>query len=390
MKIIRQLHGGGSSAGTFLAEDKKGREVVMKFSNWSGIGSNGVPWLKAQFDRLKELKKQLPTIGASTIPEVYNYSENSDGVFYTLQYYKEGTPLSLYHLDSTEEESESFINDLNNLLTLMSDQFYSQGKLEVPNNYLERTHISRLNYRLELLYKKEGEVYEKLIKGIFVEINDNDYCEIENLFDEIWRLDNILINNKSYLNARVLLEKFEKTPHLLDKLKPQFLPKFAHGDALLRNFMKMPDGTLNIFDVRGVELPDNSPARIDITYELGKFLHGILLEIVRNDLFSLDIKKEKGLIKFQLQYDLNHKGVVKFLEVRKKMPKLFKNNPSLNKVLLDEPDWLQKAFFSEASHFLADAVNRLENDSSGKHAIAYYLIGTILLNEYLQECGEII
>lgn len=380
MKIIKQLPGGGSSAGTLLAQDANGREVVLKFANWSGIGSNGIPWLKAQFARLKELKASLSPLGASRIPEVYDYVENNDGVYYTLQYYSEGIPLSIYHFERPEGGSDAFFNDFNELLTFMSEEFYAQGTLEIPEYYLEHVYIARLNYRLGLLYQKEGEVYEKLIKNRSVTLDDGTVYSLAEFFKEVWNLDMISINHTDYLNARILLEQLND-PVVLEQLKPSFLPKFAHGDGLLRNFMKMPDEQLMVFDVRGVELPNNSPARIDITFELGKYLHGILLEIVRNDAFILEITKNKGVLSFQLHYDLSDNRVSNFLEVREKMPGMLQGHAALNQVMKEENDWFKKALFAEATHFLTDAVNRLENDPSSRHAIAYYLIGIMLLND---------
>lgn len=385
MKIIKEFQGGGSSAGTLLVEDNSGKKVVLKFANWSGIGSNGIPWLKAQFTRLKELKASLSPLGASRIPEVYDYAESNDGVYYTLQYYPKGIPLSIYHFERPEAGTEDFFKDFIELLSFMSKEFYSKGKLETPDGYLEHVHISRLNYRLGLLYKKEGDVYERLIKNRSFKLNNGATYKLEELFNEIWNLDIISINNQDYLNASTLLHKLKNDAVILDHLTPSFLPKFAHGDALLRNFMKIPNKPLIVFDVRGVELPDNSPARIDISYELGKYLHGILLEIIRNDAFTLEITKQNGFLSFQLNYDLHDKRVLNFLAIRKEMPTLMKNHAALNQIMQEESDWFQKSLFCEATHFLTDAVNRLENDLSSSHAIAYYLIGTLLLNDYFNE-----
>ncbi len=384
-EMIRPLQGGGSSAGTFLVRDHSGREVVLKFANWAGIGSNGIPWLKAQAARLRELKQDLPAEGAERIPEVYDYFEGKGLVYYTLEYLHGGKPLSIYHLEKTDGDAESFLDDLDTLLTMMSKQFYSQGKLDVPDGYIDRVHLNRLNYRLGLLRKKEGDVYERLIKNRSFEFSNEGYRDISELFDQIWSSGFVSINGKKYPNVSTLLSSLETDSSFLQWLQPKFLPKFAHGDGLLRNFMKMPDGGIKVFDVRGVILPDNSPSRIDIPYELGKFLHGILLEVIRNDLFDLKLTRHGDDLDFVLEYDSNNQNVLNFLEVRRRMIELFKSHPDLIEVLKDEPDWLEKALFAEASHFLADAVNRLDKDLSGRHTIAYYLIGTMLMNEFLSD-----
>lgn len=380
MEILQELHGGGSSAGNFLVKDIRGRVVVMKFANWSGIGSNGIPWLKSQFDRLKDIKESLQNADKDLVPEVYEYGEDQESAFYTLQYYEDGKPLSTYHLENTFLTKEDFLKDLDKILYLLAEKLYSQEKLDVPSGYLERVHKYRLNYRLGLLYKKEGEVYEKLIKNRCIKITGKNH-PLETLFSKMWNLDKIVINNIEYENTRILWDRFNCS-NLLEKVKPSFLPRLAHGDALLRNFMKLPNEELVIFDVRGTHLPNNSPARIDIPYELGKLLHGILLEIIRNDLFTLEIDEHN--MHFHLNYDLNNPSIDKFLKVRESMPSLFKNNISIKRVLSEEENWLNKAIFAEATHFLADAINRLENDETGRHTVAYYLIDTMLLNKYMQ------
>ncbi|MFA5088075.1 MAG: ROK family protein [Candidatus Omnitrophota bacterium] len=388
-KILKKLVGGGSSAGTYLVRDKDGREIILKFATWAGIGSNGIPWLQSQVKRLRELKENLPPLGASKIPEVYDYEEKEGLVYYTLEYLKDGRPLSLYHLEHPEGGPEAFLEDLENMLDLMAEQFYSQGRLDLPEDYIKRVHVSRLNYRMGLLKRQEGEVYERLIKNRPFKFGNGRHRDIASLFNEIWNRSTISINGHAYANAPNLVYALEANPVFMEGITPSFLPRYAHGDALLRNFMRMKDGSIKVFDVRGVDLPDNSPARVDITYELGKFLHGILLEIVRNDLFDMEIRRGSGgELEFELHYDMDNPSVKNFLEVRRKMPELFKNHPGLNKILKDEPRWLVKALFAEASHFLADAINRLENDLSGRHTIAYYLIGTMLLNDYFGEVSE--
>ncbi|MDI1352953.1 MAG: hypothetical protein PSV35_09375 [bacterium] len=169
-------------------------------------------------------------------------------------------------------------------------------------------------------------------------------------------------------------------------MKPNFLPKYTHGDALLRNFLRLPDGRQKIIDVRGIFLPNNSPALIDISYELGGIIHGFLLEIIRANLFDLKIQRNReGLRCFFLQFQTNNTVVANFLEVRNQILNIFQNHVELQSILHGDPYWMTRAIFSEATHFLTDAINRLEQDSSGRHTVAYYLIGATLLSSYAKE-----
>ncbi len=389
-KIIRWLDGGGSSAGVLLVKDLKNQTVVLKFANWAGIGSNGTFWLKAQVSRLKELRNVLPPSKKERIPQIYDYFENIDPtgrnglVYYTMEYIQHGAPLSLFYWDHPENTANQFLADLNEIVTFLSNDLYALGALPVPAGYIKRVHRNRLTYRLNLLRQTNGPVYERLIRDNKLSVGEIEYQDITALFEEIWKSDTIIINGKEYPNATAILKGLEKTP---DLFKLVSLPQYGHGDALLRNFMKMPDTTPSkIFDVRGIELPENSPDRVDIPYELGKMLHGILLEVVRKNNFSIGlVRQTNGRLSFILNVDAANPAVKTFFQVRSQMPELFKHNKALNEVLKNEPNWLKKAIFAEATHFLADAVNRLENDKSGRHAIAYYLLGVMLMQNIMND-----
>ncbi|MCX5667271.1 MAG: 3-dehydroquinate synthase [Candidatus Omnitrophica bacterium] len=383
-EIIKPYTTGGSSADTFLARDRQGRQVIVKHSTWAGVGSNGIPWLRAQYKRLKELKQSLGPEGAAMIPEVYEYHETNELAFYSMQYLEGGKPLPFYFLEHASGGAQPFLDDLESMIDQFCRHLYSRGNLEVPVDYVQKVHLARVDYRFGLLTKKEGDVYDKLISGRPFAIENARYDDISYMFEELSKAPVIRINGVDHTNLPRLISEVKADHGLIERLKPRSILKYAHGDLLLRNVMRMGDGNFRLFDVRGVDLPGNSPSRIDLTYELGKILHSFLLEIVRNNLFDISVRKEGGTFAFDIKYHTSKSAVANFLEVRRRLPEMLRNQPRLMELLKDEPLWLEKALFAEATHFITDAPNRLSQDPSGKHTLAYYAIGTQLLDEFLR------
>ncbi|MDP3732900.1 MAG: aspartate aminotransferase family protein, partial [Candidatus Omnitrophota bacterium] len=386
-EILDLIRNGGSSAATFLVRDSQKREVILKYSDWAGIGSNGMEWLKAQYKRLRQLRESLPPQGAALIPQVYDYRETEEYVFYTHEHLRNTEPLPFYFLRHASGGAQAFLDAIGNLLDLFSQFVYSQGKLDAPDDYVEKTHLKRIDYRLGLFANRDTEVYERLIKGRLFSIGGKQYQDISYLFEDLFNRETIYINGKKYPNLPELLEILKSQPELLERLHPGFIPEYTHGDLLLRNILRSADGSLHIIDVRGVDLPENAPSRIDITYELGKVAHSFLLELVRNNLFDLDIQQENGDFYVGLRYKTEYPAVVNFLKARDIFPEFLKRHPALAHLLKDEPYWLEKTLFAEATHFITDAVNRLSQDTSGKHSLAYYAIGTKLLYGFLVSQG---
>lgn len=381
-QVIKQFGTGGSSAGTLLVSDrKKGQSRVLKYDTWAGIGSSGIPWLRAQAARFIELKDILPKAVKDWIPNVYDIYDKNNLFYYTMQNYNHGHPLSFYYFDNPSKNINCFTNDINKILDFLSKYFYFQQKLNVPKDYIYKVHIEKIFYRLSFLLKREGIVYEKYIKNNTFRIGSRDCNDMVTFFSELMKSKNIIINDKEYLNAPFLINNYAST-QTLKKLKPRFLPKYNHGDSTFRNYIKLTDRMV-LIDIRGTNLPNNAPARVCIPYELGKMLRSFLLEVVRNNCFSIKISQfPNKQFNFIFNYQTQNKSVNNFFKIRSLLPSLFKRHDGLNEILINEQDWLMKSYFAEACHFLADASNRLESDMSGYQTIAYYLIGCQLLNDF--------
>ncbi len=379
--LVESFYGGGSVAKTFLVRDQNQKLYILKYADWDGIGYNGTPWVETQTKRMVEFKKLLPNSGGQYFPAVYEHQRIKNVFYAILEYLEDATTLSEYYLSYDDDLIDPYLADIDKVISLWCTYFYPQGTVETPRNYIKEIHINRVNYRLSLFSQKDSETYKRYIENNdFVLGNFRDES-MSSFFKSLLSKDQITINGSEYVNAPLILAAIENNPVILDYLTPTFLPKYTHGDSLLRNYLKLPDGSIKIIDLRGTDLPHDTPSEVCIPYDLGKMLHSIEMDIVRSNNFDLSVSLSDSF-DFQFHYHTENKNIASLLEVSSKMPELFKQNKELGKFLSNDPEWLEQSFFAEACHFLSDAVNRLEQDHSGRHSLAYYLIGTILLNRF--------
>ena len=362
---------GGSSAKTLLVT-RAGRDQVLKYATWDGIGSSGIPWLRAQAARLLELKQALPPDAALSVPEVFETYDTDDLFLYSMQYYPGSHSMSVYYFDRPAEALVGYADDIVRLLTLMSENLYSAGRLPVPDNYIEHVHLDKIVYRLSYLTKSSGRFFDTYLAT----------TTLPETFAALLDAPSITTNGQRYVNAPALIDRLRHSSHVA-ALTPAFLPLYAHGDGTLRNYLKLPGQRFALIDARGTNLPGDAPSRTCISYELGKVLRTFYLEIVRRNAFQLTRDHHHH---FQLTFD-NTPAVKAFEEIRRGIIEALPRHQALSAVLADEPQWLEKALFAEACHFLADASNRLESDPTGQQTLAYYLIGTQMLNDYCKRNG---
>lgn len=357
---------GGSSAKTLLVADGNCQKV-LKYATWEGIGSSGVPWLRAQSARLQELRGFLPSDCSLVVPEVFEEYMGDSFFYYTSEYFHGSEALSVYFFKHPQEARVAYLTEINQLITGMVGYFYAAGRLPVPEGYIGKVHLNKITYRLSYLTQRTGLFWDEYLHG----------TSLPRMFKELLTAGTIHVNGREYCNAPRLVAALQNNPHTTASLTPVFLPEYAHGDSTLRNYLFLADKTIALIDVRGNTLPGNAPSRICVPYELGKMLRTFYLEIVRQNAFQVS----GGASSFALEFDVGNPAVAAFLEVREQLINALPTNSALAALLADEPDWLRKTLFAEACHFLADAANRLESDRSGRQTLAYYLIGTILLND---------
>lgn len=381
LTFVEAFHAGGSAAKTFLVSDQTKRFCILKYADWEGIGFNGTPWVKTQTQRLIDLRQLLPEQVSNWLPAVYE-SHDEQSVFYTLiEYFENTTTLSEYYLNYSGELVDAYSMDIDKILSFFGTYLYSLGKIATPDNYVQSIHIDRVNYRLGLFSARDSETYKRYILDKKFSLGDFHRDNISQFFRDLIKSKNITINGKKYTNAAHKLYKISSDTKTLNYLTPAFLPKYTHGDSLLRNYLRDENGNIKMIDLRGNHLPTNTPSEVCIPYDLGKMLHSIWMDIIRSNSFRMEVLETSEGLEFIIDSDQDAANIANLLRVRDNMPGLFERNEALRTFLNSEPNWLVKSLFAEACHFLSDAVNRLEQDHTGHHSLAYYLLGTMLLND---------
>ena len=380
--FLRSFDAGGSVASTFLVRDSSGQERILKYADWDGIGSNGKPWLESQAKRLVELRSVLPKEAGQWLPQIYNSGYTAEGAFYVLmEYFEDAEPLSEYYFAAQHNTAEAYLADINSIVDYLATYFYALGTTETPPLHVRQAHIDRVNYRLGLFFTERTETFSRFINNKPVYISNKQHNTMSHFFSDIIKRPKIVINGVECVNATYILQRIGRNPHALQQLTPSFLPRHTHGDSLLRNYLKARDGSIKIIDIRGNALPNNATSSISLPFELGKMLHSTWLEIVRSNQYEMRMVPVRDLLTFEIRPLDSKENVIAFLRVRDELPKLFEENALLMDFLKNDPHWLEQSIFAEACHFLSDAVNRLAQEPTGEHSLAYYLIGTLLLNE---------
>ncbi|HSA83813.1 MAG TPA: hypothetical protein VLF20_02920, partial [Patescibacteria group bacterium] len=336
---LKLFDSGGSTCKTFLVQDKKNKFFILKYSDWEGIGYNGTPWLEMQTQRLIELKKIISYPGNTWLPEVYDYRKIGNVFYVLLEYYENAETLSDFYLFFDGDLVHSYLADIDTILTFLSTYFYSRNLLETPKDYVKKTHIERVENRLKLFMHEQTETYKRYVDRKHFSVGDFIEQDMAVFFRNLIEQEVIRINGKAYKNPLLILQSIERNKKLLDYLTPTFVPEFSHGDSLLRNYLKISDGSIKMIDVRGKNLPHNTTSQICIPFELGKMFHSIEMDIVRSDNFSLRVEKNKKNISVEFTYHVKNKNINDLLEVRKQMPNLFAQNKAFKIFLQKEPHW---------------------------------------------------
>lgn len=382
-EILNSFGTGGSSAETLLVKDREnGIKYILKFSTWDGVGSSGIPWLKTQAKRLIELKNLKAPELKNKIPVVYKIFSSKNLYYYAMDYFENSLPVSLYYFNNPRIKLDNFILDIKEIIKLMC-VLYSKGWTTPPKNMIYNAHVLRIKKRTKLLTQRKGPTYENVIKNRQIKFSGKYvFRDLTYLFNELFESKKIMINNKAYLNSNFILPIINNDK-VINMLTPEYIPLYYHGDSTLRNFLRCPDGSIRMIDVRGLDLPKNTVSIIDVAYEMGKLMRTFFLEIIRSNNFTIRmIKKEP---QFSFSFELKEtKSVKNFLEIHEKFSNILEKCMKNNRILASEKGLIKRTHFAEASHFLADAVNRMESDPSGMQTLAYYFLGLELFDIFLK------
>ena len=117
-----------------------------------------------------------------------------------------------------------------------------------------------------------------------------------------------------------------------------------------------------------------------IYYDLGKIWHSVngLYDFLHTDQFEIDYKFKNKEILVDLNFN-NHKALAIYNKIKISLPKLLMQFPQIK----DDKYWMQKILFSEMCHFASVMPFHLKSKGNNDKAIAMYIIGVKLFNEFV-------
>jgi len=379
--VVKIFDTGGSSANTLLVREKKNNnQCILKYATWGGIGSSGLPWLRAQSRRFQELGKIKDQKIKNSLPIIFGEYEEQSLFFYTMEYFPDSYPISSYCYQKKLNAAE-ILNKVDVIIDLLT-RLYDIKTITSPRDFICEAHIKRILNRTNLLTDKNSIVYYKALKNKPVIFPESRFDDLTDLFIEIKKHDFLYINGRKIKNLSALLPEINNET-IFNLLQPNFLPKYYHGDSTLRNYLLSKTG-VKIIDIRGTDLPNSVVSKIDIAYELGKIVRTFYLEIIRANDFKLDLVKRSAEFYFDFSFGKS-RSVSNFIDARNDFLDSVHKYQKRYRILEMEKHLLLKILYAEAAHFIADAVNRIESDSSGKQTIAYYLLGLQLFDQVLEK-----
>lgn len=390
-KSAGNIERGGSASSTFLARLPDGQLVIVKYSDWPGVSGNGTEWLRRQAEKLLDIQNSYPEEARRLYPRVIQYYSDleHDVVFYAMEYFDGAEDLTKYWLNNDAISGVELNEQVDKVLSDMARTHYGQEN-STESSDMRVNLLDRAKYRLGLLPIHHGTNYEKLVHTMPFDVGTVHYPDTSYLFEDLLNQRVVTLNGRVYPNLPILLRVLESKMVEYEKTMGMSLfSPFVHGDLTLRNFLRLPDGTDRIIDVRGKNIHPTSPSKTSIEYDLAKIAHSFFLELIRNDLYSLDAKRVNGLLDFELTYE-DSDGARKYLEAWREFYQTLSANEELKKLFEGHPaDWQRYVELGEAINYISDAVHRFAQDSTGEHPLIYYLQATVGLYKILQEDGYI-
>ena len=386
-RLIRNYGRGGSSSSTYLVEDQEGRRLVLKYADWEGISGNGTPWLVKQVEKLRHIQADYPASARLLYPKVVDFYHQGNVAYYTMEYFAGAVDSTKYYFFDPFVTMEEFDHEVRSFVGLMTETHY-QHQLEPYADELGKNVLVRMRYRLGLLPRHDGDIYDRLIKGFPFHVGALSYPDASYFFEALMKPMHIVINGKVYPNLPVLLKILEKQQKKLEKkLGPTHFGPYSHGDIPLRNVLRLPDGQKKIIDVRGLDIHPTSPSKTSVEYDLAKIAHGFLLEMVRNGYYQLNAGYHGGSLAFEYHF-FKYPGNSRYQTMRDNFYALLADNSWLARLLgTDGSDWLAHVKLGEYVNYASDAIHRFSQDPTGEHPLLYYLNAIEGLYAFLKAQG---
>lgn len=120
----------------------------------------------------------------------------------------------------------------------------------------------------------------------------------------------------------------------------------------------------------------------DLYYDLGKLWHSFhgLYDFMHEDLFDVKVRVQDSNVTARLEFE-DIPAFSEYKRIHELFPKWLKEYPPL----CEDPYWEMRTLLAEAAHFCSVMPFHLKMDNVEKRAIALYLTGVKLLNEFVEK-----
>ncbi len=320
--------------------------IVRKETRGEGVAklSNEIKWLLS-----------LPEDVQRYFPKVVGYNVTKSYAYLDTLYYS--YPSLRRVLFTGAIGAEKAIEILLNLLDFMFKYLYSRIYRDGDLDWLYKLHFERVSSRW------------------------NETIRRAPIFRRVFNANRIVLNGEELVNAPLLIQSIKSRPELLKMLAPKIIT-MVHGDLHFQNILvNLSDNNKYNFilmDPRG-ELNGSDPI-----YDMGKLWHSFhgLYDFMHEDLFSLEIVFESDkTIQATLEIK-NMSSLSEYIKIYERFPKLLEHFNPLNKVY---DNWKMRTLFTEAMHFCTLMPFHLKGDGKEERAIAMYLTGVKILNEFYRD-----
>jgi hypothetical protein len=180
----------------------------------------------------------------------------------------------------------------------------------------------------------------------------------------------IRIDGHEHVNAPALLAFVRDSPTLRAELAPDRVSSRGHGDLHFANILANPADAeaWRLIDPRGY--PET-----DLAYDLGKLLHSVhgKYDLLHEGLFDLDLDVQSWPPRVALTLDPH--GFATY-------ERALQTTVDAISAVVGSEHWILPALFAEAIHFCSDAPFHLDGTTADLRAVAIYVTGVRLLNDY--------
>lgn len=315
------------------------RLVVRKEAECAGRAKliNEIDWL---LKIPQELKPYFST--------VLEYDIESPKVYYNVPYY--GSRNLREYIFAGNFNVDDTVNFLDKLLHWMFNNVYCRKISVAPENWTLEKHVNR--------------VLDRLV----------ECCEKSEPLKSLIEAPSLVINGKKYKNVKELYEKIKSLPNFLRRVNPTDLV-MIHGDLHFQNILlsNETDTGFILVDPRGEHKGS------DIYYDMGKLFHSMhgKYDFIHSDQFRLNVDYVNGIP--HAEYSFTNEYMVKEYD---KIYGRFLDCMSKYEYFKNDPNWMMKCLWAEASHFCSVMTFHIEKSSTPDRVMLLYLTGVVLINEF--------